>query len=54
MAARSKKKKERLTHCYPEISQQADESDATIFFLDESTAKSEHHRGRRLTGIEGL
>ena len=24
----------------------ADENDAIIFFLDESTAKSEHHRGR--------
>ena len=32
---------------------QADEADATIFFLDESTAKSEHHRGRTW-GLKGL
>lgn len=38
---------------YPEILRLADEKDAIIFFLDESTAKSEHHRGRTW-GPKGL
>ncbi|WP_371924858.1 IS630 family transposase [Endozoicomonas sp. SCSIO W0465] len=38
---------------YPAILQQAEEQDAIIFFLDESTAKSECHRGRTW-GIKGL
>ena len=38
---------------YPAILQQAEEQDAIIFFLDESTAKSESHRGRTW-GIKGL
>lgn len=38
---------------YPEILKQAEETGAIIFFLDESTAKSEAHRGRTW-GIKGL
>lgn len=35
-----------LTEDYPAIRSQADAEEAVIFFLDESTAKSEAHRGR--------
>ncbi|WP_281648352.1 IS630 family transposase [Parendozoicomonas sp. Alg238-R29] len=46
MATGSKKVERWLTDDYPAIRTQADEEDAIIFFLDESTAKSEAHRGR--------
>ena len=48
-----KKVNEWLNIRYPAIIQQAEEQDAIIFFLDESTAKSESHRGRTW-GIKGL
>ena len=48
-----KKVNEWLNIRYPTILQQAEEQDAIIFFLDESTAKSESHRGRTW-GIKGL
>ena len=46
LATGSKKVDRWLKEDYPLIREQADISGATIFFLDESTAKSEAHRGR--------
>lgn len=48
-----KKVDEWLNVRYPAILQQAEDQDAIIFYLDESTAKSESHRGRTW-GIRGL
>ncbi|MCW7552727.1 transposase [Endozoicomonas gorgoniicola] len=53
MAARPKKIAEWLNLRYPQILKKAVEQDAIIFFLDESTAKSESHRGRTW-GVKGL